>query len=138
MATAKTQTTKTGNTVEATGDVKFALPDPKRGLYTAVGAADYAVSQIRALPKYQDAVVGVLRTQVKDLQKLPQQLRATYSELADRGEKLVAGIRKDPATQAAVEQTKTAKAQVRAARTSVKKAAAETETATEKAGDKIG
>ena len=131
MATARTQTTKTGNTVEATGDVKFALPDPKRGLYTAVGAADYAVSQLRALPKYQGAVVGAL-------QKLPQQLLETYSDLADRGEKLVSGIRKDPATQAAVEQTKTAKAQVKAARTSVKKAASETETATAKAGDKIG
>lgn len=153
MATANTQTNKTGNTVEASGDVKFALPDPKRGLYTAVGAADYAVSQIRALPRYQGAVVDALRSQVKDLQKLPQQLRTTlsatyldlsgrvtgtYTEFADRGEKLVSGIRKDPATQSAVEQTKTAKTQVKAARTSVKKAVSETGTATEKAGDKIG
>ncbi|EXG79355.1 hypothetical protein [Cryptosporangium arvum] len=149
MATAKTQTTKTGNTVEATGDVKFALPDAKRGLYSAVGAADYAVAQLRAIPRYQGAVVEALRSQVADLQKLPQNLRAqlndlqgkvneTYGEFADRGEKLVSGIRKDPATQAAVEQTKTAKSQVKAARTSVKKAAAGTGAATEAAGDKIG
>ena len=160
MATAKTQTKKTGNTVEATGDVKLQLPDAKRGLYAYVGAADYAVEQIRALPRYQGAVVEVLRSQVKDLQKLPQHLRTslnglqgkvnetyvdlsdrvsgTYSEFADRGEKLVTNIRKDPATQSALEQTKTAKSQVKAARTSVKKAATETGTATEKAGDKIG
>lgn len=153
MATAKTSTTKTGNTVEATGDVKFALPDAKRGIYAYVGAADYAVEQLRALPRYQGAVVEALRSQVKDLQsqagKLPQTLQSslttlsgrvtgTYSEFANRGEKLVSGIRKDPATQAAVEQTKTAKSQVKAARTSVKKAASESGTATEKAGDKIG
>ncbi|MFG1920539.1 hypothetical protein [Cryptosporangium sp. NPDC048952] len=135
MATAKTETKKTGNTVEATGDVKFALPDPKRGLYSAVGVADYAVSQIRALPRYQGVVVEAL-------QKLPQQLRtqltSTYSEFADRGEKVVSSIRKDPATQEAVEQAKTAKSQVKAARTSVRKAAADTGSATEKAGDKIG
>lgn len=164
MATAKTQTKKTGNTVEATGDVKLTVPDPKRGLYAYVGAADYAVEQIRALPRYQGAVVEALRSQVKDIQhqvsELPQTVRTsltglqgkvnetyvdlsdrvtvTYSEFANRGEKVVSSIRKDPATQAAVEQTKTAKSQVKAARTSVKKAAAETETATEKAGDKIG
>lgn len=138
MATAKTETTKTGNTIEASGDVKFALPDAKRGLYSAVGAADYAVAQLRALPRYQGVVVEALRSQVKDLQKLPQQLRATYSEFADRGEKVVTSIRKDPATQAAVEQTKTAKSQVKAARTSVRKAASDAETATGKAGDKIG
>lgn len=164
MATAKTETKKTGNTVEAKGDVKFALPDARRGIYAYVGAADYAVEQIRALPRYQGAVVEALRSQVKDLQHqarvLPQTLRTsitgfqgkvnetyvdlsgrvtgTYSEFANRGEKLVTNIRKDPATEAAVEQTKTAKAQVKAARTSVKKAATEAETATEKAGDKIG
>ncbi|GAA3386730.1 hypothetical protein [Cryptosporangium minutisporangium] len=153
MATAKTETKKTGNTVEAKGDVKFALPDARRGLYAYVGAADYAVEQIRSLPRYQGAVVELLRSQVKDLQYqarvLPQTLRSsitdvqgrvtgTYSEFANRGEKLVSNIRKDPATQAAVEQTKTAKSQVKAARTSVKKAASDAETATEKAGDKIG
>jgi len=164
MATAKTETKKTGNTVEATGDVKFTLPDPKRGLYAYVGVADYAVEQLRALPRYQGAVVEVLRSQVKDLQaqarELPQTLRTSitglsgkvnetyvdlsdrvtgsYTEFADRGEKLVSTIRKDPATQAAVEQTKTAKSQVKAARTSVKKAASDAENATGKAGDKIG
>jgi aspartate/tyrosine/aromatic aminotransferase len=142
MATANTQTKKTGNTVEAAGDVKVTLPDAKRGLYGVVGAADYAVEQIKALPRYQGAVVDALRG-------VPQQLRTsltdlqgkvneTYSEFANRGEKVVSSIRKDPQTQAALEQTKTAKTQVKAARTSVKKAASETGAATEKAGDKIG
>ncbi|TQS40603.1 hypothetical protein [Cryptosporangium phraense] len=153
MATAKTQATKTGNTVEAKGDVKFALPDARRGLYAYVGAADYAVAQLRALPRYQGQVVGALRA-------LPQTLRTsfnglqgrvnetyvdvssrvtdTYSDFADRGEKLVGNIRKDPATQEAVEQAKTAKSQVKAARTSVKKAASDAGSATGKASDKIG
>ncbi|MFI5955518.1 hypothetical protein [Cryptosporangium sp. NPDC051539] len=153
MATAKTQTTKTGNTVEAKGDVKFALPDARRGLYAYVGAADYAVEQLRALPRYQGQVVGVIRA-------LPQTLRTSfsglqgrvnetyvdvsgrvtdaYSDFANRGEKVVGSIRKDPATENAVEQAKTAKSQVKAARTSVRKAASEAGTATGKAGDKIG
>ena len=142
MATAKTTTTKTGNTVEATGDVKFALPDARRGLYVYVGAADYAVEKLRALPAYQDQVVGALRglpqTLRTSLTDLQGRVTGTYTDFADRGEKVVTQIRKDPATESAVEQTKTAKSQVKAARTSVKKAASDAGTATEKAGDKIG
>ena len=153
MATAKTETKKTGNSVEAQGDVRFTLPDARRGLYAYVGAADYAVEKIRALPELQDQVVGGLRTQVRDLQaqvrELPHQLRTsfseiqgrvsgTYSEFANRGEKLVSSIRKDPETQEAVGQAKTAKSQVKAARTSVKKAADEAGDAVEAAGNKIG
>jgi hypothetical protein len=153
MATARTETKKTGNTVEAKGDVRVVLPDARRGLYAYVGAADYAVEKIRALPSYQYQVVAEIRTQVKDLQsqvrELPQTLRTsltdlqgkvtgTYSEFANRGEKLVTNIRKDPATTTAVDQAKTAKSQVKAARTSVRKAAVEAAEATDSASDKIG
>jgi hypothetical protein len=152
MATAKTETKKTGNTVEAKGDVKLTLPDARRGLYAYVGVADYAVEKIRELPGLQ----GQLIAQVKEL---PQTLRmsltglqgkvnetyvdvsgkvtGTYSEFADRGEKLVSSIRKDPATTAAIDQAKAAKAQVKGARTSVRKAAVDAEAAAEKASDKI-
>jgi hypothetical protein len=141
MATAKTQTRKTGNTVEAKGDVKFALPDARRGLYAYVGAADYAVQQIRRLPTLQNQLIA----QVRDL---PQTLRTslsdvsgrvteTYSDFANRGEKVVTSIRKDPATTEAVEQAKTAKSQVKAARTSVRKAAADAGAAADAATDKV-
>ena len=65
-------------------------------------------------------------------------MSGTYSEFANRGEKLVSSIRKDPETQEAVGQAKTAKSQVKAARTSVKKAVDEAGDAVEAAGNKIG
>jgi hypothetical protein len=159
MATAKTQTRKTGNTVEAKGDVKLTLPDARRGLYAYVGAADYAVEKIRSLPALQDQLIEQVKGIQSQVRELPQTLRTsltelqgkvnetyvdvsgkvtgTYSELANRGEKVVTSIRKDPATTAAVDQAKTAKSQVKAARTSVRKAATEAGDAAESAADKF-
>ena len=152
MATAKTETKKTGNTVEAKGDVKLTLPDARRGLYAYVGVADYAVEKIRELPGLQDQLIAqvrglpqTLRTSLTGLQgkvnetyvDVSGKVTGTYSEFANRGEKVVSSIRKDPATTAAVDQAKTAKAQVKGARTSVRKAAVDAETAAEKASNKI-
>ena len=47
----------------------------------------------------------------------------TYQDLARRGEKLVASIRRSPYTRRAIDQTKVARSQVKAASTSVRKAA---------------
>jgi hypothetical protein len=137
MATAKTQTKKTGNTVEAQGDVKFALPDARRGLYAYVGAADYAVEQIRRLPYLQNQLIAQVRELPQTLRSSFGELQERYTDFANRGEKLVTSIRKDPATTEAVEQAKTAKSQVKAARTSVRKAASDAADAADAATDKV-
>ena len=153
MATAKTETKKTANTVEAKGDVKFTLPDARRGLYAYVGVADLAVEKIRELPSFQSQLIAgvrelpqTLRSSLTGLQgkvnetyvDVSEKVTDTYSDLASRGEKLVSSIRKDPATTTATDQVKTARSQVKGARTSVRKAVVDTEEAIEKAGDKIG
>lgn len=153
MATAKTETKKTGSTVEAKGDVKFTFPDARRGLYAYVGVADYAVEKIRELPSFQNQLIAgvrelpqTLRSSLTGLQgkvnetyvDVSEKVTDTYSGLASRGEKLVSSIRKDPATTTAVHQAKTAKSQVKGARTAVRKAAVDAEAAVENAGDKIG
>jgi hypothetical protein len=153
MATAKTQTRKTRRTVEAKGDVKLTFPDARRGLYAYVGVADLAVEKIRELPGLQYQLIAqvrelpqTLRTSLNGLQgkvnetyvDVSEKVTDTYSELANRGEKLVTSIRKDPATTTAVHQAKTARSQVKGARTSVEKAVVDAEGAIEKAGDKIG
>lgn len=146
MATVKTQTKKTGNTIQANADARVAIPDARRGLYAYVGVADLAVEKLKTLPELQEQVVAGFKTQVREL---PQTLRAalteasesvsdTYGELADRGEKLVTSIRRAPATRRAEEQVKIAKAQAKGARTSVRKAADSTVAAAEAASNKIG
>jgi hypothetical protein len=62
----------------------------------------------------------------------------SYREMAERGEKLVSGIRRSAYTQRAVDQTKTASRQVKAAATSIRKAAGTTAEATKAATKKIG
>jgi hypothetical protein len=146
MATAKTQARKTGNTVQAKGDVRVTLPDARRGLYAYVGVADFAVEKIRSLPSQVRELPQTLRTSLTDLQgkvgetytDVSGKVTETCSDFASRGEKLVTSIRKDPATKSAVDQVKTAESQVKAARTSVRKAATKTEAAAEKSTDKIG
>jgi hypothetical protein len=63
---------------------------------------------------------------------------ATYREMAERGEKLAAGIRRSAYTQRAVDQTSTASRQVKAAATSVRKAVGTTAQATRAAAKKVG
>jgi formyltetrahydrofolate synthetase len=62
----------------------------------------------------------------------------TYQELAKRGEKLVASIRRSAYTRRAVDQTKAARSQVKAATTSMRKAATTAAEATRQAAKKVG
>ena len=62
----------------------------------------------------------------------------TYQDLAKRGEKIVASIRRSAATRRAVDQTRVARSQVKAATTSVRKAATTAAEATRQAAKKVG
>ena len=61
----------------------------------------------------------------------------TYRGLAERGEKLVQSIRGSASTQRAIEQTKVARTQVKAAATSVRKAVDRTADATKTAAKRV-
>ncbi|OHV21148.1 hypothetical protein BBK14_07625 [Parafrankia soli] len=145
MATARTGTKTKSDTTAATSDVR-------KPLYASVGAADLAVEKLRTLPtaygtevrRISDRVSQIpaqaakvpvqvgsavlalpvtVGSQISDLQGRATQL---YNSFASRGEKRVAGIRRSPATEEAVKQTKTAVSQTRAARTSTRRAATAT------------
>ena len=62
-------------------------------------------------------------TAPKRLQKLQKRASKTYTDYSKRGEKLVTRIRKSAPSKRAVEQTKSARARIKAAATSVRKAA---------------
>jgi hypothetical protein len=62
----------------------------------------------------------------------------TYQDLATRGQKLVASVRRSAATRRAIDQTKVARSQVKAATTSVRKAATSAAQATRQAARKVG
>lgn len=164
MATAKASTTKTNDTVEVKGDAKLPLNEVRKPLYAYVGAADLAVEKLRELPSRYTAELKKRRgdaesiqTQVKDLpttlqkqvKDLPQTVKSqlteisekvneVYEDLAGRGERLVTSVRKDPATQSAVEHGKTAVRQAKGARTSARKAAGDVSKAAEDTANKVG
>ncbi|WP_462187200.1 MULTISPECIES: hypothetical protein [unclassified Frankia] len=147
--TARVSTQTQEDTAEARAEVKVPLAEVRKPLYASVGAADLAVAKLLALPtttstevrKISDRV-GALPTQAA---RVPTQVgtavralpatvtsqisdlqgRAThlYNSFATRGEKRVASIRRSPATEEAVQHTRTAVSQTRAARTSSRKAA---------------
>lgn len=60
-----------------------------------------------------------------------------YTQLAQRGEKLVSSVRKSAYTRRAADQMKTARRQVKGAATSIRKAAGSTATASKAAAKKV-
>ena len=62
----------------------------------------------------------------------------TYRDMVVRGEKLVGSMRRSAYTRRAIDQAKTARSQVKAATTSVRKAAGTTAEATKQAAKKVG
>ena len=149
MATTRTTASTSDDTAEAKAEVKIPLNEVRKPLYASVGAADLAVEKLMSLPsaygtevrKLSDRVVGIptqaskvpttvqsavkslpatVSAQLSDLSDRATQL---YNSFADRGEKRVSGIRRSPATQEAVAETKTAVSQTKAARASTRKAA---------------
>jgi hypothetical protein len=96
-------------------------------VYAPLGAGQLLIEKARELPG-----------KAKSVSAWRQDLSRAYRDLAERGEKLVSGIRRSAYTQRAMDQTKTAQSQVKAARTSVGKAVRTTERATRAAARKVG
>jgi hypothetical protein len=133
----------------ATAEVRIPISEVRKPLYASVGVADVAVEKLRSLPSSAGVEVRRLTDRVGELSveavKVPTQVgsamrgfpdavgsqlsdlqgRAThlYNTWANRGEKRVSGIRRNPATEEAMMRTRTAVSQTRAARTSTRKAA---------------
>jgi ElaB/YqjD/DUF883 family membrane-anchored ribosome-binding protein len=121
----------------------------RRPLYAYVGAADLAVEKLRALPATASTEVRRISDRVGVLTgeaaKVPTQVGTTvralpetvgaqlsglqdraaqlYNAWADRGEKRVTEIRRNPATEDAVVRTRTAVSRTKAASTSARRAA---------------
>lgn len=92
--------------------------------FVALGAGDAAVGFVRSLPE--------------QLARLPEHVRGTVDDLADRGRGLRGDIRRDPAVRQAKRQTSTAKSRAKAASTSASKAVGAQVKAAEKAAAKVG
>jgi hypothetical protein len=139
--TARTNTART-NTVRVNG---VPVNEATKPLFAYVGASDLAVEALRALPARYVATTkelrGSLTAQVKELPAAAKELRTLptlvqnqvvalqdkalvrYTELAVRGEKLVASIRRQSATQQAAKAVKTTVAQAKGTTTTATKAA---------------
>lgn len=89
----------------------------KEMLYAAIGAGDLAL------------------TKVKDVRKIVDP--AVYSDLVGRGRDLTGRISKAAPTKRAVERTRTARSQAKAAATSVRKAVRANATAARSAAEKV-
>jgi hypothetical protein len=97
-------------------------------IYAPLGAGDLVIEKSRELSR--KAWTRALRER--------KQLLDGYRDLARRGEKLVASVRKAAYTRRAVGQAKTARSQVRSAVTGIRKTGDATATATKAAVKKVG
>jgi hypothetical protein len=88
-------------------------------VYAPLGAGQLAVQKTR---EFAGKAAHVARSQRKTFLK-------TYSQLAERGEKLVKSIQRSAYTKRATDQMRTARTQVKGAATSIRKAAGSTATA---------
>ncbi len=99
--------------------------DPRTAMYAYIGAGQFFVEKAKELSsKATDA--GAWRQKAED----------RYQDFAKRGEKLVESIRRSRYTERALEQSKTARSQVKAATTSVRKAVSSTTEAARAAAKK--
>jgi hypothetical protein len=98
-----------------------------QALYAVAGAADLAVSTIRHLPKEADRIRA----------RFPGEAAKTYDRLVRRGESLVTGVRRSPATRQATEATRTAVSRTKAASTRVRRSAATTRSSAKAAGTTV-
>jgi ElaB/YqjD/DUF883 family membrane-anchored ribosome-binding protein len=145
MAPTRTTATKTSQSAAAKG----ALPEMRKPLFAGLGAADFALAKLLELPGSYTAEIkkfsgrmNELPAQVKELpmsvggtlKSIPTQVQSGLTELSDRankiygdfasrGEKRVSAIRRNPSTQEALAQSKSAVSRTKAAGTSTRKAA---------------
>lgn len=92
-------------------------------------------AQVKELPAHVKELPAAVKAQLSELSEKATHL---YEEFAERGENVVTSIRKSPSTEAAIEEGKTAVRQVKAVRTSTRRAAEAAEKAVENAASKIG
>jgi len=97
--------------------------------YASIGVTDTAVAFLRSLP------TTALKLRGTDTGSLTGLIEREFDELAGRGRKVVDAIATNPATQRAVEQTKTARNQLKTAAGQVRKSA---EVAAEAVEDGVG
>lgn len=97
-------------------------------LYAPLGAGQLVVEKTREASKKAWTMA----------QKRRRRVLKTYEDLAKRGEKLVTSIRRSTYTRRAVDQAKSARSQVKAAATSVRKTAGATTEAAKSAAKKVG
>lgn len=152
---AKTQTRKTATsakrtTKQAERNVRTVVLD---GAYATVGLGDTAVESLRQLPGKAVALRNEAPKKVRSLtEDAPRDLKdltakakvfRTQAEreldaYAARGRKVVQAIRRSSSTQKALEQSRIARSQVKAATTSLRKAVTQGATAVDDAADKVG
>ncbi len=140
--------------------LKETTAEARKPLFAVVGAGDFAVEQVQALPTEAKKAQAELTAKARELQAaisdLPGSLKTArtavegkvseltgragtvYAELAVRGERLVTAIRKQPATEAVAAESKSAVRQAKGATTSARKATKAAEKAVEDAAEKIG
>lgn len=150
-----TEVKKFGDTIVTQG--KTTLAESTKPLYALVGANDLAVEKLRAratdirtevpvrVGKLQERVTALpkeyktIPTQVKTYaETVTDKVTKLYGELTGRGEKVVAQIRRSPATKNAAAKNKQASRSTKAAKTSVSKAVKADATAVSDAAGSIG
>jgi hypothetical protein len=166
--TAKASANVKGRTGIAGVDLKLNLAEvrkeARKPLFASVGAGDFAVERIKRLPEvytgaranYRTAVTtavkdyrSAVQTLPATVKELPTSLKSSLTELSgkanefygdfvQRGEKLVTSIRRQPSTQEAVSEAKTAARQTRTAATHARRSAGAGKTAAGSAASKTG
>ncbi|MHB8342170.1 MAG: hypothetical protein ACYDB7_13535 [Mycobacteriales bacterium] len=128
-----------------TDTVKTTLTEARKPFYVSLGVTDLAVAKAKELPAVTKTEVGKLSTQVKELpaqvKELPAQVKSLqgavtaqvttlsgkaktfYADLAQRGEKVFAELRKQQPAASAVAAGKSAVQQARSATVRPKRAA---------------
>ncbi len=158
---ARADVKRSGNTVSGRFTLQnlpvFDAAEAKKPLFAFVGVADLAIEQAKEVPadvtaearKVQELLASTSKQVPVAVKALPGNVKSqldsagdravrTYGRLARRGERLVARIRRQPATQAAVAEGKDALRKAEATATSARRFAEAGEKAVEGAASKIG
>ena len=150
--------TKRGRTIRE--NVQVTIPsseqvttEARKPLFAYLGVVDLAVERAKSRTPELAKLPATVQAQVKQLPTLVLALPATvksrvetlqdkgtalYGDLAERGEKLVTSIRRQPSTQAAEKATDQVVRSAKATATSAKKAVRATSKAADAAADKVG
>ena len=97
-------------------------------LYAPIGAGQLVVEKTREASKKAWTMA----------QKRRKGVLKTYEDLAKRGEKLVTSVRRSASTRRAIDQAKSARSQIKAGATGVRKTAGATGQAAKSAAKKLG